>query len=814
MAPYNEKDWWKLASNLPCSDSPADTATRWKMFRNMDGNGNGLLSPHEVQTCLVAALGVGGGGEKTAIEEQVKVAFDHAKGLSGSRNAISNDLVDFNEFNQLVADLKRFFYDQFIAATQSAGDGRMDIKQFSRFVIRLAVWGVDITDPKEAYTSIDALRKPDWQNTGALDWSEIVTWVRHVKKDFDLVQIVADGGDPSGLYNDGLAIAADGSLALVQEDGAGANTGWTADLDLASLIAMLPCTIGSRDSQSRSMMWNSFDVNGNGGLNLSEVQAGLTRLLRATGQQLSLLLSPAITRAFHAAKDANGRTDATFVTRGEEFRLLLVYLKRYFELVVAFDRIDTSDDRKIDVDEFERALPLLSSWGIQMGSAHDEFRQIDTDRGGKVAFDEFAGWAIRKDLDLDPTDNVAAEDSLKKHHKSSAMVAEQASKETAARMQALEERDNGPLAGGGDITQGLDVAALVAKLPTRDQGADVEKRRVLFASADSSNNGTLTLSEVVQGLNTLLGKEAVRAINTAITSAFHAAKDANGRSEDVERVSRDEFHTLVVYLRLYLELLVSFNRIDTSDDRKIEASEFAAALPLLESWGVVISNPAREFRTLDVSGDGKVLFHEYASWALHKGLNIWHGRSSKGVVMLPSIHKEGLAKKHASLSQQPSPKRGRLRPSHPSPRRSFLSSLDLTAGISALIHTLPASKTLSHREARTELFDHFDARGDGALFVIDVDAGLRALLDSVSRPVTHAPVPVIELAFKKAVQFKPPRDRYLSRSNFRLFLCNLKWYDSQASVQAGMRARLPPIAAPKPDLEIEMFRTRIADYTE
>ena len=63
-------------------------------------------------------------------------------------------------------------------------------------------------------------------------------------------------------------------------------------------------------------------------------------------------------------------------------------------------------------------------------------------------------------------------------------------------MQALEERDNGPLAGGGDITQGLDVAALVAKLPTRDQGADVEKRRVLFASADSSNNGTLTLSEV------------------------------------------------------------------------------------------------------------------------------------------------------------------------------------------------------------------------------------------------------------------------------------------------------------------------------
>jgi hypothetical protein len=35
------------------------------------------------------------------------------------------------------------------------------------------------------------------------------------------------------------------------------------------------------------------------------------------------------------------------VARGEEFRLLLVYMKRYFELLLAFDRIDRDDNRRV-----------------------------------------------------------------------------------------------------------------------------------------------------------------------------------------------------------------------------------------------------------------------------------------------------------------------------------------------------------------------------------------------------------------------------------------------------------------------------------
>lgn len=53
-----------------------------------------------------------------------------------------------------------------------------------------------------------------------------------------------------------------------------------------------------------------------------------------------------------------------------EFRLLLVYLRQYFELFVMFNRIDTSDpvynDQRIDLNEFKAAVPLFKVWGYEV----------------------------------------------------------------------------------------------------------------------------------------------------------------------------------------------------------------------------------------------------------------------------------------------------------------------------------------------------------------------------------------------------------------------------------------------------------------
>jgi hypothetical protein len=48
-----------------------------------------------------------------------------------------------------------------------------------------------------------------------------------------------------------------------------------------------------------------------------------------------------------------------------EFRLLLVYLRNYFECWQMFDCIDSGDDRRIHMDEFKSAIPMMETWGVK-----------------------------------------------------------------------------------------------------------------------------------------------------------------------------------------------------------------------------------------------------------------------------------------------------------------------------------------------------------------------------------------------------------------------------------------------------------------
>ena len=56
--------------------------------------------------------------------------------------------------------------------------------------------------------------------------------------------------------------------------------------------------------------------------------------------------------------------------------MLLVFLKRYFELLVMFDVLDQSGDRRIDRAEFIEAMPLLASWGMQVDDPRAEFERM------------------------------------------------------------------------------------------------------------------------------------------------------------------------------------------------------------------------------------------------------------------------------------------------------------------------------------------------------------------------------------------------------------------------------------------------------
>ena len=120
-------------------------------------------------------------------------------------------------------------------------------------------------------------------------------------------------------------------------------------------------------------------------------------------------INPVLNKAFDAARirfkpKKKSLIADDYVSR-EEFRLLLKYLRNYYELWVAFDRIDTSNDLKISRDEFTAAIPLLQKWGVDMSDPEKQWREADKDHGGVIIFSEFSEWAIKKHLDLEDDDN-------------------------------------------------------------------------------------------------------------------------------------------------------------------------------------------------------------------------------------------------------------------------------------------------------------------------------------------------------------------------------------------------------------------------
>ena len=176
------------------------------------------------------------------------------------------------------------------------------------------------------------------------------------------------------------------------------------NFDWKELNKKLPCRMTPESVADRKKLWRSIDVNGNGYLSLAEVDKGLIDNCNLD----SLFHSkPVIIRAFNAAKD-KGKSRSKYsedYVEWHEFRYLLIYLRQYAEYFVMFNRIDSGDDKKINLKEFEASLPSLKEWGINVEDPVETFREIDTNGGGEILFDEFVKWAIAKNLDLTDDDD-------------------------------------------------------------------------------------------------------------------------------------------------------------------------------------------------------------------------------------------------------------------------------------------------------------------------------------------------------------------------------------------------------------------------
>jgi len=177
-------------------------------------------------------------------------------------------------------------------------------------------------------------------------------------------------------------------------------------IDWAAVNDALPYETTPESKAKRNKLFRAIDINGNGYLSLAEVDKGLCDNIHL----LNLFESkPAIMRAFQAAKNYGGDTTGVGVDYVEkrEFRILLQYLRSYFELYEMYSMVDKNSDRHVTKDEFCAVGPMLESWGLSAdeGQLADVFTQIDKDGGGVILFSEFADWAISNKLDLGEEDN-------------------------------------------------------------------------------------------------------------------------------------------------------------------------------------------------------------------------------------------------------------------------------------------------------------------------------------------------------------------------------------------------------------------------
>ena len=176
------------------------------------------------------------------------------------------------------------------------------------------------------------------------------------------------------------------------------------NFDWEGFIKKLPVKKTTADREERRKIWKAIDMNGNGFVSLAEFDRGVQDVL---GLPQIFSQKKVLIRAFTAARDkvkGKAKQSKDYV-EWLEFRYILVYLRQYFEYYVMFCRVDSSDDFKVDVKEFKKAVPTLEKWGVKVGDPVAEFKKIDKNNSGSIMFEEFCEYAIHKNLDLEDDDD-------------------------------------------------------------------------------------------------------------------------------------------------------------------------------------------------------------------------------------------------------------------------------------------------------------------------------------------------------------------------------------------------------------------------
>jgi len=368
-------------------------------------------------------------------------------------------------------------------------------------------------------------------------------------------------------------------------------------------------------------LFNDIDANHNNYISPQEAIRGLKNVLPLEEHKgIEFVMHNAYA---HIAKLKSNRAEVRppdvpkeSLTR-PQFRLLLVYLRRYCELVAMFDDFDTNDDQRVNLKEFKAACAQLDDWGVRIHYPEQEFSKLDTQSTGEVHFGDFADYVIGQQLAAEPcnaADELEAGTVARREASGGGVMKSGRPMKSAAKSSFRRGR-----------TGAIDWALIAERLPYGRSKVEQERRKELFSLIDVNGNGYISLAETDKGLRDILKLEEIFDCKPAIMRAFQAAKDAHKNSKarlGADFVTKPEFRILLEYLRLYFELFVMFDRMDDDNDRRINEAEFLAHAKQLKTWGVKCTDFAAEFKKMDTNSGGQVLFDEFCHWAIPQNLDL------------------------------------------------------------------------------------------------------------------------------------------------------------------------------------------------
>jgi len=309
-------------------------------------------------------------------------------------------------------------------------------------------------------------------------------------------------------------------------------------------------------------IWNIFDFNGNGFLSLAEIDKACLDLFPQYYKK-----KPVLMRAYKAAD-----LSLDGYIQFKEFENLVKVLAEYDKLFDSFKKIDVANDGRIDFDEFKKGFSLLGMAPASEDQMKKMFSDMDSNKGGKVLFDEFCIYLAK----------------------------------VKAQVNAAPEAARGTRMGLAGSSSAPAEAGPSVKVPQAGEpltSIDPNNFQKMWEVFDYNGNGICSLAEIDRAVLMLLPQIAKN--KPAIMRAYKAADtDENGY------ISRREFEKMLRLLSYYNDLFLLFEKLDRDNDRRVNWEEFKTGATII---GLNVSDAElkAKFQSLDRNGGGVVLFDEF-----------------------------------------------------------------------------------------------------------------------------------------------------------------------------------------------------------